>query len=284
MIRCVLDAARRGDLRRAARLADAAGGHAHPGGGDHLHLTHLRGGIAFELGRLDEAESRFEEVIRLATHTRDRRFTAKATNNLGSIAHLRGKAVLAASLYHSALDSYRLADDAVGEAQTEHNLGLVERERGELHQADLHAARAVAAAARTGDPGLLALALTGAAETAIERGHGDQARRTLRRALKLARAAGDGLLVVEVQRLEALLAYRARRYAVSLREASRAYLQASRLGNLQISGECAVLSAQACQRLERPRLAERFRRRAEEAFRSLGAVGALRRLELCFAA
>lgn len=271
-------AARRGDLRRAASLASVISRRPADGRAA-MELANVRGGIAFELGRLDDAEDFFEEVIRLATLDGNLILAARATNNLASIAHLRGKASLAASLYRSALSVYRRRQDDCGEAQTEHNLSIVERELDQLDSACRHAAQAVTAARKAGDTGLLALTLMGRAEAHLERGNRRGARRDLRRARALAHSVKDSLSLVEGYRLEALLAFRAERYASALQAASRGYLLARRLGSIHLSGACAELSAQAYRRLERGRLADRFRRRAQDCFRALGAVAALRRLE-----
>jgi hypothetical protein len=162
----------------------------------------------------------------------------------------------------------------------EHNLGIVERQLGALKRARAHAERAVATARRTGDSGLIALTLAGAAEIATASAEIETACRQLAAARALAEIADDALGLVEVRRVGAGLALRRKRDLEALHEARRAYLQARRLGSLQLSGESAIVAAEASRRLARARLAERFRRQAEECFRELGAPGALRRLEL----
>jgi tetratricopeptide (TPR) repeat protein len=273
-------AARCGRLRDAAELAETAAGRVRQGTREEAELANIRGGIAFELGQLDRAESWFEQAVWLAGAREDRLLAAKATNNLGSIAHLRGKVVLAGSLYSSALEVYQQERDAVGVAQSEHNLGVVERELGELDRAAEHASRAVAAARRTDDPRLVSLTLLGTAETAIRQGETELAHRTLAAARAIAEMAEDALGLIESARLEALLAYVAGRYGAALGGAAGAYQAAVRLGSQQLAGECAFLAALTCRRLGRKNVAERFRRRAEVLFRSVGAVAALHRMDL----
>lgn len=273
-------AARCGRLRDAAELAETAAGRVRQGTREEAELANIRGGIAFELGQLDRAESWFEQAVWLAGAREDRLLAAKATNNLGSIAHLRGKVVLAGSLYSSALEVYQQERDAVGVAQSEHNLGVVERELGELDRAAEHACRAVAAARRTDDPRLVSLTLLGTAETAIRQGETELAHRTLAAARAIAEMAEDALGLIESARLEALLAYVAGRYGAALGGAAGAYQAAVRLGSQQLAGECAFLAALTCRRLGRKNVAERFRRRAEVLFRSVGAVAALHRMDL----
>ncbi|HWA15942.1 MAG TPA: tetratricopeptide repeat protein, partial [Gemmatimonadales bacterium] len=197
-----LAAARQGDLVEAARLADSAS-FADQAPGELLQLTHLRGGIAFELGQLDEAEICFEQVIRLATERRDFTLVAKASNNLGSIAHLRGKAQLATSFYLSALSGYTANHDDIGQAQTGHNLCIVLREFGDFRNAALHSERALEAAVRSGDPGLQSMVLGGAAEVAMAQGDIELARSVLADATRLAETAGDRIGLLEMQRLRA---------------------------------------------------------------------------------
>lgn len=279
LVHAARDAARCGRLREAAELAETAAGQVGQGTPEEAQLANIRGGIAFELGQLDRAESWFEQAVWLAGEREDRLLAAKATTNLGSIAHLRGKVVLAGSLYSSALEVYQHEGDAAGVARSEHNLGVVERELGEFDRAAEHATQAVAAARRADDPRLVSLTLLGSAETAIKRGETELARRTLAAARALAEMAEDALGLIESARLEALLAFVAGRYGAALSGAAGAYQAAVRLGSQQLAGECAFLAAQTCRRLGRKRVAERFRRRAEELFRSVGAVSALRRLE-----
>ncbi len=284
MVRAARDAARRGSLREADELATSAADQIGPGTAEAAQLANIRGGIAFELGELDRAEGWFEQAMWLAGEREDPLLAAKATTNLGSIAHLRGKVVLAGSLYQSALEVYLREQDLVGVARSEHNLGVVERELGDLERAADHGSRAVATARRTEDSSLVSLALLGSAETAIKRGEPEQARRTLSAARAIADLAEDALGLTEAARLEALLSYVAGRYGAALRGAAGAYQAAVRLKAPHLAGECAFLAAQTCRRLGRKRVADRFRRRAEELFRNVGATAALRRVELALGA
>ncbi|HSB54404.1 MAG TPA: tetratricopeptide repeat protein, partial [Gemmatimonadales bacterium] len=167
--------------------------------------------------------------------------------------------------------------------RSEHNLGLVERELGNLDGAAEHAARAVNAASRAGDDALLGLVLHGQAETALRRGESEHARQLLAAARAVAERSDDALGLAEAARLEAMLAYAAGRYTAALNGAATAYQAAVRLGARYLAGECALLAAQACNRLSRRRVSDRFRRRAESLFREVGASTALRRVEMTLA-
>lgn len=280
MVRAAREAARRGSLREADELAETAAGRVEEGTGEAAQLANIRGGIAFELGQLDRAEGWFEQAMWLAGEREDPLLAARATTNLGSIAHLRGKVVMAGSLYQSALEVYLREEDLVGVARSEHNLGVVERELGDLERAGDHAERAVSVARRTEDRSLMSLTLLGLAETAVRRGESEQAWRTLAAARAIANRVEDALSLTEAARLEALLSYGSGRYGAALGGAVGAYRAATRLKAPYLAGECAFLAATVCRRLRRTRLAERFQNRAEALFRAVGAVTALRRMEL----
>lgn len=264
-----LAAARHGDLQEAARLAGSVAQH-EQSPADALVLTHLRGGIAFELGLLDEAEICFEQVIRVGTEQRNQILIGKASNNLGSIAHLRGKAQLATSFYRSAMQAYAAEDDATGLAQTGHNLSIVLREFGDLRAAAIHSQQAVDAAQRAGDLALLALVLSGLAEVVMLQGDLDRARDILLEAGRLSERAGDRIGQLDNRRLVARVDFRSGQLTLALREAGQVYLASQRLGALHLSGESAQLAAEVADSLDRGRLADRYRRRAQEAYRRLG--------------
>lgn len=270
-------AARRGELQAAEKLArqvyrDASDSSLV------TRLANLLGGIAFEAGRLDEAERWLEEVIRRAGPGIDPRMAARASNNLASIAHLRGKRHLALSLYQSALHIWSELGDRLGEAQTAHNLGIVAREEGELEEASLHAERAVSAASRTGDPGLEGLALMGRAEIALAYGDGTAARIDLAAARALVRQAGDAGGLVDADRLAARIALAEGRPREALRAAQAGYAEASRLGMSQLAGECAELCALASRRLLPAERVAGYRAEATRRYAALGARALLRRL------
>lgn len=270
-------AARRGELQAADQLARQVYREASEPG-LLTRLANLLGGIAFEAGRLDEAERWLEEVIRRAGPGIDPLMAARASNNLASIAHLRGKRHLALSLYQSALRIWAEAGDRLGEAQTAHNLGIVAREEGDLEEASRHAERAVSVARGAGDASLEGLALMGRAEVALARGDGTAARTDLAAARSLVRQAGDAGGSVEADRLAARIALAEGRPREALRMAQAGYAEASRLGMSQLSGECAELCALASRRLLPAARVAGYRAEATRHYAALGARVLLRRL------
>lgn len=270
--------ARRGEFEEARRLGTLLLADTAPGTIEAAGLDNLLGGIAFEQGKTDEAEARFEAAIRTARALGDAVLVARAANNLASIAHLRGKLTLATSLYQSALTVFEAAESSVGEAQTCHNLAILQRESGHSEEAAGFADRAVRAARRSGDFALESLTLAGRAEAALKRGDLDRARRDALAARRVARRAKDGLGLAEAARLSGAIALAEGHPTEALREARLGYQRAQAHGALQIATECAELAARACRMLQRIRQSRRFYRLAVDGYNSLGAGPALRRL------
>lgn len=241
-------------------------------------LSNLLGGIAFEHGRLEEAELWLEQVIRSPGAAQDPLLTARATNNLASIAHLRGKRTLALSLYRSALLAWQREKNVLGEAQTCHNLGIVAREEGTLLEAAEYADRAVLAAQRTEDPALLSLVLMGRVEVSLVREVWDAALRDLVTARELAGRTGDALGCAEADRLGGRIALAQGLPEEALRQARLGYRRANRLGAVQLAGECAELCTRASQELRQAALVARYRATARRHYAALGARPSLRRL------
>jgi tetratricopeptide (TPR) repeat protein len=266
-------ATRIGDLGRAVTLAETAleRFRARADTDGRMRAMNLLGAIAFDHGRLDEAERCFGEALALARTLEDTRMAAHASNNLASVAHLQSRPDLALSLYRSALLAYQRLGDRRGTAQTYHNLGLAFRERQDWEDADAAALQAVRHAEEVGDGSLLALTVTGRSESHIERGELGLARQELLRAEKLSRESHDDVGLAEARRLAALLALKAGSLEEAADQALAARAAAEKLGILQMQAECAGLAAVALGRLGRTGEADRYRTEALELFDRLGA-------------
>lgn len=243
-----------------------------------VRLTNLLGGIAFELGDLDEAERLFESAMASARARGEARLLARAATNLASVVHLRGKETLAASLYVSAFTVFQGLEDPVGVARACHNLALLAREAGRWREALSWGERAVAAAVEGPDPGLEGQVRAGLAAVALGLGRLPWAREELHRARCLALQAGDRLGVAEVARLTGELELESGYPGAGLSAAREAWRAAHRLGGVQLAAEAAELASRCCQALHRARQARRFRAMAGSRFSALGATPALRRL------
>jgi len=266
---------RLGDVERAGNLAaEAAEGFRLRADQDgRLRALYLLGAVAVEQGALADAESRFEMARTLARQLGDTLFEAHAANNLASVAHLRGDAVTALSLYRAALLGYQRLGDRRGTAQTYHNLGLAFRELGAWQDADEATVQALRHARLVEDAALAALAVTGRAELDIARGALDVAARELDRAGELAAQVGDQLGIAEVGRVRAVAALQRNDPAAALDEARAAGGMANEQGSALLVAECAAAEALALLRLTRRDEAEEGRRKATDGFARLGATG-----------
>jgi tetratricopeptide (TPR) repeat protein len=266
-------ATRLGELGRGVTLAEAAverfRTRADTDG--RMRAMNLLGAIAFEHGRLEEAERCFGEALELARVLEDARVAAHASNNLASVAHLRNRSDLALSLYRIALLGYQRIGDRRGTAQTYHNLGLTFRQQRDWDDAESAAFQAVRHAEEVGEGSLLALAVMGRAEIHLDRGELTLARQELLRAEQLAQGAHDEVGIAEVGRLRALLTLREGRPAEAMALALASRGIAERLGILQLRAECAGVAAAACRQLGRTTDAEHHLAEAREIFQRLGA-------------
>jgi len=266
-------ATRLGEFGVGVTLAESAVGQfrARADSDGRMRAMNLLGAIAFEQGRLEDAERCFGEALEQARLLDDTQMEAHASNNLASVAHLRNNPDLALSLYRSALLAYQRLGDRRGTAQTHHNLGLAFRQRQDWADAESSALQAVRHAEELGERTLLALAVTGRAELHLDRGELEVARRELTRARRLSAEAGDEVGDAEVDRLEALLALREGRNDAALELAGHGRTIAARLGILQLQAECAGAAAVALRRLQRLDEAGKLSAEAIRIFERLGA-------------
>lgn len=267
-------ALRRGDVRQAAdHGSSAADAFWRQGDTDGQMRSHnLLGAVAFEEGHLEAARRNFERARELAGLARDVLVEARACNNLASVAHLRGDAIEALSLYRAALLGYQRLGDRRGAGETFHNLGLVFRDLGSLVDADEATEQALRHAEAADDPQLMGLAVLGRAELELARGDADVAARAVERAGELMHLAGDAVGALEVIRLRALVALSRGDAPGAAALAMEGSARAAQLGALLLQGELDAAAAIALRRLGRVTESEVTRARAEDAFRRLGAI------------
>src|SRR5512144_1555673 len=208
-----------------------------------MRTLNLLGVIRFERGRLADAEAALAEALDLATRLGDSLTAARACNNLASAMHLRGRPDEAVGLYRGALLAYQRLGDRRGTAEAYHNLGLIYRQLGEWRNAENATDEALRHAAVVGERGLLALATTGRAELMAEREHLAQARQELDRAGRWATEAGDEVGRAEVERVRALVAYKAGDLAQALTHAETARATAVSFDSAVLAAECSALLA-----------------------------------------
>ena len=273
-------AARIGEFEVSARLSSGAHAdfeHAHDIDGM-LESSFLMGTIAFERGKIREAERLFAVVAQQAEGAGKPRFVARSALALGNVAGLRGDHDRAGSLHQRALDVYEQVDDVRGIAEACHALSVSLREAGLDTEAGGYALRAVEWAERTGESGLVAMALLGRAALKIDAAEYDCALEDIHRAELLAWSEGNEPQRLEAERLTALVALLRGDPADAHRRASRVYLRAAEAQFALLAADSRSLAAQALKVLGRHTEAVAAREAATVAFRALGATGRLARL------
>jgi tetratricopeptide (TPR) repeat protein len=267
-------AARLGRYSAAIALATSAEeGLRERGSPERIRVLNLLGALALERGDLGEAERRFRAVLTRTEVSADRVIWAHSTTNLASILDLRGQSDGALFLYYEGLRLYQEAEDSRGVAQTYHNLNLVFRRLGMLEAAESVARLAVRNAESTGDHSLMALCLSGQAETRLERGDPDGAATSLAEAQRKAAQAQDEMCRAEVGRISAQMHLREGRTSEAIAAAEISRSIAHRCGSALVAAECAALSAVGLVREGRTEEASERRKEATRGFGNMEAEG-----------
>ncbi len=235
-----------------------------------MRSLNLLGAIAFERGRLTDAAYHWRGVLDLARSFRDPLMEARASNNLASVLYLEGRVQEAQSVYREALLAYQRLADRRGMAETCHNLAITYRDAEDLDTADDSDAEALRHAEVVGDPSLLALMITGRAETHIEQRQFALAQEGLDRAELLTRQANDPVGLAEVNRVRAERYLRLEQADLALNSAESGRREAEQHSSAQLQAECAELCAQALRRLGLDREADDRQAEAEGIYRTLG--------------
>ena len=105
--------------------------------------VNLWGAALFELGELEAAELAFRRALELGEQERDALLVARAMNNLGQIANVRGRRVDALTLYQLAVPAYGDWGNVRGLAETYHNMAISYRDLNLLDRADECEQRAI---------------------------------------------------------------------------------------------------------------------------------------------
>jgi tetratricopeptide (TPR) repeat protein len=146
---------------RLARGGDAAA---------ERRANNLLGAATFELGELDESHAAFARALELAGADGDHLLVARATNNLGAIANLRGDRDTALAHFQLAIPAYQQLGHTMGLAESCHNIAIAYRDARRLEEADEYEQRAIAYARESGSERLGAMARAGRAELSLMRG------------------------------------------------------------------------------------------------------------------
>jgi tetratricopeptide (TPR) repeat protein len=182
----------------------------------HRHLLNLLGAAHFGLGELDEAAGNFIEAREAALRETDLLLMARATNNLGAIANLRGEPETALANYRLALPAYQRVGQHRGIAEAYHNIAITCRDLGHLDDADEHERRAIEHATDAAAPRLAAMGRIGRAEIALRRGDAELAETTARLAREEFERLGDPQNEADAFRLIGAACSAQRRYSAAL--------------------------------------------------------------------
>lgn len=170
--------------------------------------AHLRGAARLELGELEEAEGDAWWALELGREDDDDLLVARAVNNLGIIAHMRGRLDNALALYALAVPSYQRLGNSRGLAECYHNMAISYRETDQLASADESERRAEEYARQASDARLAALARIGRAELSLRRGDAALAAATARHAARAVEAAGDPIRAADALRVAGIASQR----------------------------------------------------------------------------
>jgi len=187
-------------------------------GGDRVALrraTNLAGVARFELGELEDAESAFHGAFTLGRLDGDDLLLARATNNLGTIANIRGDRAKALTLYQLAIPAYQRLGNTKGLAESFHNIAISYRYLGQLARADEYEQQAIHFAREANVPRLLALGRLERAEISFKAGDAELAEAGARRAAQEFSDMGDKLREADALRLVGAAALAARRFATA---------------------------------------------------------------------
>lgn len=163
--------------------------------------TNMLGVAHFELGDLEDAEAAWARALELARYDEDDLLIARATNNLGTIENVRGRREAALSLYQLAIPAYQRLGNALGLAESFHNMAITYRDSEQLDQADEYERRAIEFAGEARSPRLTALARLGRAELSLRRGDPRLAEASARYVARAFAELGDPIREADALRL-----------------------------------------------------------------------------------
>lgn len=202
-----------------------------------LNVQNVIGMALFELGRTQEAEDRFAMLLEYAVAWRNEEFAARAANNLGVLANVRGRKEEALSCYQRALAAYQRLGYARGLAQTHHNLGIAYHHLGFLQEAEAHCRTAIDLAADAESQDVIALAQVEIASIRVEAGDGRLAETLAQRALQLYEGLRDPLGRADALRVLAGAARARREFDLATERLESALAIAEEHTELHLLGE-----------------------------------------------
>ena len=268
------DACRRvGEIERSLDVGRGVEAHVRRSG-DHrllLRILNVVGMTLFEGGDPAEAERYFSELLASASEWADEESAARAANNLGVLANVRGRRDLALTYYQRALAAYQRLGYPRGLAQTHYNLGISYRDLGFDREADAHYGRAVALAEASDSEDVVALAEMERAVLRARAGDGQLADSMARRALARFERIGDPTGAAQAVRVLAAAARAGGRDDAAAHHLDRAFAAARRYSDPLLRAEVQRDRGLLFRDLGRTAAAREALRDALEQFTRLGA-------------
>jgi hypothetical protein len=197
----------------------------------------LWGAAQFELGQLEGAELAFRRAVELGEQEDDPLLVARAINNLGQIANVRGQRDEALVMYKLAVPAYQRLGNVRGLAESYHNMAISYRDLGDLERADECEQRAIEFARGVPAARLAALARIGRAELALLRGDSAVARVAALRGATECLGLGDPAGTADGLRVLGLACIAAGAFADAAAALERASGFAARHANPLLEGE-----------------------------------------------
>jgi tetratricopeptide (TPR) repeat protein len=167
----------------------------------HRRALNMLGAACFFLGELEEAADAFAAALEMASEEDDLLIFARATNNLGAIANLRGHHESALGHYRLAVPTYQRLGQRRGLAESYHNIAITYRDIGDLDEADEYERRAIDYAGDGVEPRVAAMGMIGRAEIALRRGDPQFARGASERAAAELERLHDSVNEADAHRL-----------------------------------------------------------------------------------
>lgn len=199
--------------------------------------ANLIGVARFELGELEDAERAFYSAFALGRMDGDDLLLARATNNLGLIANVRGRHAEARALYRMSIPSYQRLGQPRGLAETYHNLAITFRDMGDIEHAEDCERRAMEFARQASDERLVAMAQVGFAELQLRQGDAAFAEAGARRGAEAFARIGDAQGEADALRLTGVAATALAKYDAAHAALERAVALASAQGYALVEAE-----------------------------------------------
>ena len=203
----------------------------------HRRALNMLGVATFSLGDLDEARLAFATALDLALAQDDFLIVARAANNLGAIANVKGEHEAALTNYRLALPTFQRLGRRRELAETYHNIAITHRDRGSFDEADECERRAIDYASDSAAPRVAAMGRVGRAEIALRRGDPQFAASTASRAAVELNELHDPLNEADAHRLVGAAAAAMANFSVAHDAFARALELARERGHVVIEAE-----------------------------------------------